>query len=104
MKGSTTSTLPAMLKIGARSAESDMTEKMNQMNIPAPNAVAFLLETTDTSRAIPSIAAFKTHDAKTTKEMVRTLNGYFGGRIGVAYAEPFFTHEALGFSGLDQLV
>jgi bacillithiol biosynthesis deacetylase BshB1 len=37
-------------------------------------------------------------------EMVRTLNGYFGGRIGTAYAEPFFTYEALGFSGLDQLV
>ena len=37
-------------------------------------------------------------------EMVRTLNGYFGGRIGTAYAEPFFTYEALGFGGLDQLV
>jgi bacillithiol biosynthesis deacetylase BshB1 len=37
-------------------------------------------------------------------QMLRTLNGYFGGRIGTAYAEPFFTYEALGFSGLDQLV
>jgi bacillithiol biosynthesis deacetylase BshB1 len=37
-------------------------------------------------------------------EMVKTLNGYFGGRIGTAYAEPFFTHEALGFGGLDQLI
>jgi bacillithiol biosynthesis deacetylase BshB1 len=37
-------------------------------------------------------------------QMVRTLNGYFGGRIGAAYAEPFFTQEVLGFSGLDQLV
>jgi bacillithiol biosynthesis deacetylase BshB1 len=37
-------------------------------------------------------------------EMVKTLNGYFGGRIGTAYAEPFFTYEALGFGGLDQLV
>jgi bacillithiol biosynthesis deacetylase BshB1 len=37
-------------------------------------------------------------------QMVRTLNGYFGGRIGTAYAEPFFTYEVLGFSGLDQLV
>jgi len=37
-------------------------------------------------------------------EMLRTLNGYFGGRIGTAYAEPFFTHEALGFGGLDQLI
>jgi LmbE family N-acetylglucosaminyl deacetylase len=37
-------------------------------------------------------------------EMLKTLNGYFGGRIGVDYAEPFFTHEVLGFGGLDQLV
>jgi bacillithiol biosynthesis deacetylase BshB1 len=37
-------------------------------------------------------------------EMVKTINGYFGGRIGVEYAEPFFTHEVLGFVGLDQLV
>jgi bacillithiol biosynthesis deacetylase BshB1 len=36
--------------------------------------------------------------------MVRTMNGYFGGRIGTAYAEPFFTYEVLGFSGLDQLI
>jgi bacillithiol biosynthesis deacetylase BshB1 len=37
-------------------------------------------------------------------EMLRTLNGYFGGRIGTAYAEPFFSYETLGFGGLDQLV
>lgn len=37
-------------------------------------------------------------------EMVKTVNAYFGGRIGTAYAEPFFTYEALGFGGLDQLV
>jgi bacillithiol biosynthesis deacetylase BshB1 len=37
-------------------------------------------------------------------EMVKTLNAYFGGRIGVAYAEPFFSHETLGLGGLDQLI
>jgi bacillithiol biosynthesis deacetylase BshB1 len=37
-------------------------------------------------------------------DMLRTLNGYFGGRIGRAYAEPFFSHEVVGFGGLDQLV
>ena len=37
-------------------------------------------------------------------EMVKTINGYFGGRIGTSFAEPFFSHELLGFSGLDQLV
>jgi hypothetical protein len=36
--------------------------------------------------------------------MVRTINGYFGGRIGVPYAEPFFTYEVLGLGGLDQLI
>ena len=37
-------------------------------------------------------------------EMVKTINGYFGSRIGTAFAEPFFTHEMLGFGGLDQLI
>jgi bacillithiol biosynthesis deacetylase BshB1 len=37
-------------------------------------------------------------------DMVRHINEYFGGRIRTAYAEPFFTHEVLGFGGLDQLV
>jgi bacillithiol biosynthesis deacetylase BshB1 len=36
--------------------------------------------------------------------MVQNLNAYFGGRIERAYAEPFFSHEVLGFDGLDQLV
>ncbi|MDB5298285.1 MAG: putative deacetylase [Phycisphaerales bacterium] len=37
-------------------------------------------------------------------EMVRGISGYFGGRIGTAHAEPFFTYEVLGLGGLDQLV
>jgi len=36
-------------------------------------------------------------------EMVKTLTAYFGSRIGVAHAEPFFSHEVLGLNGLDQL-
>jgi len=36
-------------------------------------------------------------------EMVKTLNGYFGGRIDVKYAEPFFSHEVLGLTGIDQI-
>ena len=47
---------------------------------------------------------FKSNAAGNVPEMVKTLNGYFGGRIGTAYAEPFFTYEVLGFSGLDQLI
>jgi bacillithiol biosynthesis deacetylase BshB1 len=37
-------------------------------------------------------------------EQVRAVSAYFGTRIGTAHAEPFYTHEMLGFSGLDQLV
>jgi LmbE family N-acetylglucosaminyl deacetylase len=37
-------------------------------------------------------------------EMVKTLAAYFGGRIGAAYAEPFFSHEVIGLSGLGELV
>jgi bacillithiol biosynthesis deacetylase BshB1 len=37
-------------------------------------------------------------------EMVRDIAAYFGTRISTRYAEPFYTHEMLGFSGLDQLV
>ena len=37
-------------------------------------------------------------------EMVKTTCAYFGTRIGTKYAEPFFTYEMLGFSGLDQLL
>lgn len=40
----------------------------------------------------------------TVPEMVENMAGYFGGRLGTRYAEPFFTHEVLGFGGLDQLV
>lgn len=47
---------------------------------------------------------FSHNAAGDVPQMVRTLCGYFGGRIGTAYAEPFFTHEVLGLSGLDQLV
>jgi len=37
-------------------------------------------------------------------EFVREMNGYMGSRIGVRYAEPFFTKEPLGLSSLDGLV
>ena len=37
-------------------------------------------------------------------DMVKTTCGYFGGRIGTKFAEPFYSHEVLGFGGIDQLV
>lgn len=64
--------------------------------------------TIDTKMA--AIAAYQSqfaHDPSLVGDvptMVKTIGAYFGGRIGTAYAEPFFSHEVLGFSGLDQLV
>ena len=37
-------------------------------------------------------------------EFVRELNGYMGSRIGVRYAEPFFTKEPIGLNALSGLV
>ncbi len=34
---------------------------------------------------------------------ISTIGSYFGGTINRTYAEPFFTKEALGFTGLDAL-
>lgn len=56
---------------------------------------------------LASIRAYATQfvdNGSTVPEMVRTTNGYFGSRIGTAYAEPFFTHEVLGFGGLGELI
>jgi LmbE family N-acetylglucosaminyl deacetylase len=53
--------------------------------------------------AVTAYATQFVQNSSPVPEMVRTMNAYFGGRIGAAYAEPFFTHEVLGLSGLDQL-
>ena len=37
-------------------------------------------------------------------EMAKTIAAYFGSRIGTKFAEPFYTHETLGFAGLNQLI
>jgi len=58
-------------------------------------------------KKMAAIAAYESQfgwNKSKVPEMVRTLNGYFGGRIGTAYAEPFFTHEVLGLSGLGEVI
>ena len=72
-------------------------------------APSFCIDVSDTmEQKMASIAKYAsqfTHNAAgDVPAMIRTMNGYFGGRIGTAYAEPFFSYEVLGFSGLDQLV
>ena len=37
-------------------------------------------------------------------EWLRQMNGYMGSRIGVDYAEPFFTREPVGLGSLEGLV
>ena len=68
----------------------------------------FCIDISDTiERKMQAVAAYEsqfTWNRSTVPEMVRTISGYFGTRIGTAHAEPFFTHELLGFGGLDQLV
>ncbi len=67
---------------------------------------SFCLDISDTiDQKMAAVAAYPSQFAHNkVPDMVKTLTGYFGGRIGTAHAEPFFTYEALGFSGLDQLV
>jgi len=57
---------------------------------------------------IESIVAYESQFVKPEKnrkvvDWLKQMNGYMGSRIGVAYAEPFFTREPLGLSSLDAL-
>jgi bacillithiol biosynthesis deacetylase BshB1 len=66
----------------------------------------FCIDVSDTmEQKMLAVAEYKSQFSHNqVPEMVKTLCGYFGGRIGTEYAEPFFSYEAIGFSGLDQLV
>jgi bacillithiol biosynthesis deacetylase BshB1 len=68
----------------------------------------FCVDVTDTmDRKIEAVNEYKsqfTRQSAYVPDMVRTISAYFGSRIGTQYAEPFFTHEMLGFGGLDQLI
>jgi bacillithiol biosynthesis deacetylase BshB1 len=68
----------------------------------------FCIDISDTiEQKMESIKAYQSQfvgNSAFVPEMVRTMTAYFGGRIGTAHAEPFFTHEMLGFGGLDQLI
>jgi bacillithiol biosynthesis deacetylase BshB1 len=67
----------------------------------------FCIDISDTIETkMQAVAAYEsqfTHQSAYVPDMVRTISAYFGSRIGTAYAEPFFTHEMLGFGGLNQL-
>ena len=68
----------------------------------------FCVDITDTiEQKIEAVKCYATQfvgNSGHVPDMVRTITAYFGSRIGTAHAEPFFTHEMLGFGGLDQLI
>ena len=68
----------------------------------------FCIDISDTiEKKIESIRCYPSQfvgNSAGVPDMVRTISAYFGTRIGTAHAEPFFTHELLGFGGLDQLI
>jgi bacillithiol biosynthesis deacetylase BshB1 len=68
----------------------------------------FCIDITDTlDQKIESVLCYKSQFIGASghvPEMVKSITAYFGSRIGTAHAEPFFTHEMLGFGGLDQLI
>jgi bacillithiol biosynthesis deacetylase BshB1 len=74
-----------------------------RMNFPA----TFCLDISDQiDRKMQAVRCYKTQFVENhspVPDMVRTLNAYFGSRIATAHAEPFFTHEMLGFTGLGEL-
>lgn len=59
-------------------------------------------ETADLKLA--AMACYETQMGPEIINIVKTTGEYFGARIGVKHAEPFFSHEIMGFGGLDQLV
>ncbi len=68
----------------------------------------FCIDISDTiDQKIASVKCYESQfvgNSAFVPEMVKNITAYFGSRIGTAHAEPFFTHEMLGFGGLDQLI
>jgi bacillithiol biosynthesis deacetylase BshB1 len=67
----------------------------------------FLDITSEIDTKMAAIAAYEsqmTWNKSPIPQMVKTMNAYWGGRIETGYAEGFFSYEALGFSGLSELV
>jgi len=71
-----------------------------------PNFCMDISDTIDQKRAAMNCykSQFAHAGSRHVPEMVKTIAAYFGSRIGTAYAEPFFTHEMLGFGGLGELI
>lgn len=68
----------------------------------------FCIDTSDThTTKVQACDCYQSQGLTADGELMRMvggINAYFGGRIGTAFAEPFYSHEVIGFSGLDQLI
>lgn len=65
----------------------------------------FCIDVSDTvDQKMQAIACYESQMTPELIRQVRLTGDYFGSRIGTQHAEPFFSHEVVGLSGLDQLV
>lgn len=68
----------------------------------------FCIDVSDTyKRKIEACNAYRSQGLEKEgglSQYVRTLHAYFGGRIGAEYAEPFYSDELIGLSGLAELM
>ena len=75
-----------------------------RMNFPASFCVDISDTMDDKMRAVHCYESQGLGAEGGLGKMVESIAAYFGTRINTAYAEPFYSHEMLGFGGLDQLV
>jgi bacillithiol biosynthesis deacetylase BshB1 len=68
----------------------------------------FCIDVSDTiDRKLEAVKCYASQfvgNSEHVPEMVKSITAYFGSRIGTKHAEPFFTLEMLGFSGLSELI
>ncbi|MGN6625200.1 MAG: PIG-L family deacetylase [Tepidisphaeraceae bacterium] len=65
----------------------------------------FCIDVSETmEQKLRAMAAYETQMSPELIGLVKMTGDYFGARIGTRHAEPFFSHEIVGFGGLDQLV
>ncbi|MBC7784807.1 MAG: bacillithiol biosynthesis deacetylase BshB1 [Burkholderiales bacterium] len=65
----------------------------------------FCIDVSDTAdQKMAALAAYESQMNPDLLRQVQVGGDYFGTRIGTRHAEPFYSHEVMGFTGLDQLV
>jgi LmbE family N-acetylglucosaminyl deacetylase len=75
-----------------------------RMNFPATFCIDITDQIDTKLRAVTAYESQFMWNKSPVPEMVKTVAGYFGSRIGTQYAEPFFTFEMMGLGGIDQII